>query len=84
MPYILLMITFVESPLFTKTLHDYLTDDEYRGFQAFLSTNPDVGDVVRGSGGVRKVRGLAREPVKAAVSGLFISPGQKREKFGCC
>jgi hypothetical protein len=40
--------------------HDYLTDDEYRGFQTFLATNPDVGDVVRGSGGVRKVRWARR------------------------
>jgi hypothetical protein len=50
------MVTFVESPLFTKLVHDYLADDEYRVFQSFLATNPDVGDVVRGSGGVRKVR----------------------------
>ena len=50
------MVTFVESPLFTKQVHDYLTDDEYGAFQAFLASNPEVGDVVRGSGGVRKVR----------------------------
>ena len=50
------MITFVESPIFTKQVHDYLTDDEYRIFQAFLTVSPDAGDVVRGSGGVRKVR----------------------------
>ncbi|MEW6668062.1 MAG: transcriptional regulator [Thermodesulfobacteriota bacterium] len=50
------MVTFVESPLFTKQVYDYLTDDEYGAFQAFLATDPDAGDVVRGSGGVRKVR----------------------------
>jgi len=50
------MVTFIESPLFTKQVHDYLTDDEYSVFQAYLSTNPDAGAVVRGSGGVRKVR----------------------------
>lgn len=50
------MVTFVESPLFSKIVHDYLTDDEYRGFQSFIGANPDAGDVVRGSGGVRKVR----------------------------
>lgn len=50
------MITFVESPLFTKQVHDYLSDEEYRIFQAFLAVSPDSGDVVRGSGGVRKVR----------------------------
>jgi hypothetical protein len=50
------MVTFVESPLFTRQVHDYLTDDEYGVFQAFLASNPEVGDVVRGSGGVRKMR----------------------------
>ena len=50
------MVTFVESPLFTKQVHDYLTDDEYRVFQEYLAANPDMGGVVRGSGGVRKVR----------------------------
>ncbi|MEI6223086.1 MAG: transcriptional regulator [bacterium] len=50
------MVTFVESPLFTKNVLDYLTDYEYGVFQKFLATNPDFGAVVRGSGGVRKVR----------------------------
>jgi len=50
------MVTFVESPLFTKQVHDYLTDDEYRVFQEYLAANPGMGNVVRGSGGVRKVR----------------------------
>jgi len=50
------MVTFVESPLFTKQVHDYLSDDEYGDFQTFLGANPNAGDMVRGSGGVRKVR----------------------------
>ena len=50
------MVNFVESPLFTRQVHDYLTDDEYGVFQAFLASNPEVGDVVRGSGGIRKMR----------------------------
>jgi hypothetical protein len=50
------MVTFVESPLFTKHVHDYLTEDEFGVFQAYLATHPKTGDIVRGSGGVRKVR----------------------------
>ena len=50
------MLSFVESPLFTKQVHDYLSDEEYTAFQAFLAASPDAGDIVRGSGGVRKVR----------------------------
>lgn len=37
-------------------LGDYLRDDEYRLLQNHLIEYPDAGDVIRGSGGVRKVR----------------------------
>jgi hypothetical protein len=33
-----------------------LSDDEYSGLQSFLLQNPEAGNVVPGSGGVRKVR----------------------------
>lgn len=47
---------FVESRLFSSLLPAYLSDDEYRQFQAFLMAHPDAGDVIRGSGGIRKAR----------------------------
>jgi mRNA-degrading endonuclease RelE of RelBE toxin-antitoxin system len=47
---------FIEASTFTKLLPSFLTDDEYRGLQAYLMQKPDAGDLVRGSGGVRKVR----------------------------
>ena len=48
--------TFIESPLFAQMVGDYLSDDEYAAFQHYLSENPEAGDLVRGSGGVRKLR----------------------------
>ncbi|MHB8709662.1 MAG: transcriptional regulator [Desulfuromonadales bacterium] len=50
------MVTFVEAPIFSKHVHDYLSDGEYADFQLYLATNPDSGDIVQGSGGIRKVR----------------------------
>jgi hypothetical protein len=47
---------FIESVLISKYVGDYLTDDEYAALQGFLCEHPDAGDVVRGSGGVRKLR----------------------------
>jgi mRNA-degrading endonuclease RelE of RelBE toxin-antitoxin system len=47
---------FIEAPAFTKYLYDYLSEDEYLGLQSFLLQYPESGKVVRGSGGVRKVR----------------------------
>ena len=52
----LVQFEFVESPLFASLLQDYLNDDEYAAFQLYLCENPDAGDVVKGSGGVRKIR----------------------------
>jgi hypothetical protein len=48
--------SFIETRLFTRLVAEYLSDDEYRGLQKALIANPDAGDVVSGSGGVRKLR----------------------------
>ena len=49
-------MVFIETTVFTKLLPKYMTDDEYRTFQWYLLLNPEAGDLVCGSGGVRKVR----------------------------
>jgi len=50
------VLTFVETRLFTSLVHRYLSDDEYSALQRALVENPDAGDVIRGLGGVRKLR----------------------------
>ncbi len=47
---------FIESSLLTKLVYDYFSEDDYTAFQQFLLEHPDVGDLVKASGGVRKVR----------------------------
>lgn len=47
---------FIEATAFTKHVYEYLSEDEYAGLQGFLLQHPEVGKVVPGSGGVRKVR----------------------------
>ena len=54
------MLTIVETPIFSKLVYDYLTDDEFAEFQVFLAENPEAGDVVPRSGGVRKIRWARR------------------------
>ena len=46
---------FVETSLFTKLLPSYLDDEEYRCLQAYLLEHPESGDLINGSGGIRKV-----------------------------
>ena len=47
---------FIETSTFTKLIDTYLSDEEYLGLQKFLLKHPDAGKIVRGSGGVRKIR----------------------------
>ena len=54
------MFSFIETRLFTKLVQDYLSDDDYRQVQLELIQNPGLGSVVRGTGGVRKLRWRAR------------------------
>lgn len=49
-------MVFVETPLFTKLIKELLTDDEYRELQEVLLTRPEAGDLIPGSGGLRKIR----------------------------
>jgi hypothetical protein len=47
---------FVETPVFTKVITGAISDDEYRRLQIALMLRPDQGPVIRGTGGLRKVR----------------------------
>ena len=50
------MFTFIETNLFTKLVHEYLSDEEYDQLQQALILDPEAGAVIKGSGGVRKIR----------------------------
>lgn len=50
------MLTFIESSIFERVRPAYLDDDEYSDLQQFLMQSPEAGELVPGSGGVRKVR----------------------------
>ncbi len=55
------MYTLIESPIFSRLWPDYWSEDERGKFAAWLAQNLEAGDVVPGSGGIRKeFGGLAR------------------------
>ncbi len=47
---------FIETSFFTKRLAETLPDEEYRQFQTALALDPELGDLIPGGGGIRKVR----------------------------
>ena len=47
---------FVETPIFTKEIRALLSDERYRGLQGALLLRPGQGALIKGSGGLRKIR----------------------------
>ena len=50
------MLTVVESPIFQELWPLYWDEDERAEFASHIAVNPEAGVLIRGSGGVRKVR----------------------------
>jgi mRNA-degrading endonuclease RelE of RelBE toxin-antitoxin system len=66
------VLTFIETKLFTSLVQQYLADDEYAALQQALVTTPDAGDLIRGSGGVRKLRwGVAGRGKRGGVRVIY-------------
>lgn len=49
-------MVFVETPIFYRRIQQYMDDDEYADLQMVLAARPDVGKIIKGSGGMRKLR----------------------------
>ena len=49
-------MVIVETTIFTRQVTELLPDDEYRQLQAVLTNRPATGALIRGGGGLRKVR----------------------------
>jgi mRNA-degrading endonuclease RelE of RelBE toxin-antitoxin system len=64
--------TFVELPPFQRIRHEYLDDDAYRALQNELMSNPEAGDVIRGTGGLRKLRQPDAQRGKGKRGGLRV------------
>ncbi len=50
------MLTVIETPTFSRLAADYWDENERGEFVSWIAQNPEVGDVITGSGGCRKVR----------------------------
>ena len=64
------MYSFIETRMFSRLAQELLPDEEYRVLQSALIENPQAGSVIRGSGGVRKLRWAA--PGRGKRGGLRI------------
>ena len=51
---------FIETPTFTRQVLELLSDEDYRRLQNTLIEAPECGDLIKGGGGIRKVRHAAQ------------------------
>lgn len=51
-----MMFTIIETPTFEADARKIWTEEERSSFFAWLAANPEIGDLIVGSGGCRKVR----------------------------
>ena len=65
-------VEFVETPLFTQLLADYLGEEEYRALQLYLARAPEAGSIIPATGGFRKLRWSDRRRGKGKRGGLRV------------
>jgi len=65
-------MVIIETPIFTQRIQAVLSEEEYRLLQIQLVDRPDSGKIIRGSGGLRKLRWAAGGHGKRGASGSFI------------
>jgi hypothetical protein len=53
------LFSFRETTSFTRRVLEYMDDESYAQLQWYLLRRPEVGDLIQGSGGIRKVRWAA-------------------------
>lgn len=63
---------FIELPPFERHRQDYLSDEAFRDLQWMLMSNPEAGDVIEGTGGLRKIRFKDAKRNKGKRGGLRI------------
>jgi len=73
------VMVFIETSIFTKAIERFLPDESYRMLQSVLMLRPDAGSVIRGSGGLRKIRWSLpgsgkRGPCESFTSGVLQIP----------
>lgn len=49
-------MVIIETEVFTELVTELMDDDEYSALQNYLAGNPKEGEVIQGTGGIRKLR----------------------------
>jgi len=63
---------FIELPAFERFRQHYLDDEEFRLLQDAMMADPTAGDIIKDTGGLRKLRWMDKRRGKGKRGGLRI------------
>jgi hypothetical protein len=63
---------FFEAPAFTRELYRYLSEDSFAELEILLTSHPEVGDIMPGTGGFRKIRWIDKRRGKGRRGGIRV------------
>lgn len=66
------MLEFRETDVFTRTITALLSDDEYSELQGALVLDPEAGDLIKDTGGLRKLRWSQQQRGKGKRGGIRV------------
>jgi hypothetical protein len=73
-------VVFLETQAFTARIGRLLSSEEYRALQAYLLREPGAGDVIAGSGGLRKLRwGKAGRGKRGGIRVIYFRHSASRQ-----
>jgi len=75
------MAVFFETSVFTRRVTELLSDDEYGELQRVLVADPNAGDTIPGSGGLRKIRWAIRGRGKRGGARVIYYHVVSRDQF---
>jgi len=65
-------VEFIETTGFSRIRENYFDDSQFHMLQLYLMDQPDAGDIIKGSGGVRKLRwGLPGKGKRGGVRVIY-------------
>lgn len=71
-------VELIETSTFTRQMTALLSDEEYGEFQFRLAADPGLGALIKGGGGIRKIRVAVGSRGKRGVPASFITGRSER------
>lgn len=65
------MVIIIETSMFTRRIKELMSDDDYKDLQEALVNRPDMGAIVQGTSGLRKVRWKLEGRGKSGVRAIY-------------